>query len=211
MFDPQNMRSGDAVYSQEALDRVISQLMDQNPRGNAPGPATDAAINSLPKTKLDVDMLDENTGQAECSICMSNVDIGEEITTLPCKHWYHFECIKAWLVEHDTCPVCRSGIMPKDGPDNIPRASTQQPLYSQDPASYLSRQQSGSREHPFVVDESPTRSRRAPQSQQGAAEGQSSGSSIAGMLASAARGFFGGDGANSQTGRGNNNGTGGHA
>ena len=88
MFDPRNARAGDAVYSQEALDRVISQLMEQNPGGTAPPPAPEAAIDNLPRRKLDVDLLDENTGRAECSICMDNVDIGDEIALLPCTHWY---------------------------------------------------------------------------------------------------------------------------
>ena len=36
LFNPANMQHGDAVYSQEALDRVITQLMEQNQSGNAP-------------------------------------------------------------------------------------------------------------------------------------------------------------------------------
>src|SRR4051794_21961977 len=36
--------AGDAVYTQEALDRVISQLMEQHTGGNAPGPAPEGAI-----------------------------------------------------------------------------------------------------------------------------------------------------------------------
>jgi len=87
LFDPSNARAGDAVYSQEALDRVISQLMEQNPGGTAPPPASEAAIDNLPRRKLDVDLLDENTGHAECSICMDNVDVGDEIALLPCTHW----------------------------------------------------------------------------------------------------------------------------
>jgi len=170
LFDPSRAQSGDAVFSQEALDRVISQLMEQHATGNAPPGASEEIINQLPKSKLDVQQLDENTGKAECSICMADVDIGEEITTLPCKHWYHFDCIKAWLTEHDTCPVCREGITPKDQAQEGPRASDQPPLHDHGSRDYLARlnlarQQSGSRDHPYVLDESPTRARRAPSGQ----------------------------------------------
>lgn len=102
-------RHGDAVYSQEELDRVISQLIDQNARGTAPPPAAPSAIQSLPKKKVDQDMLGSE-GKAECSICMDPVELGTEVTELPCKHWFHYNCIEMWLSQHNTCPHCRRGI-----------------------------------------------------------------------------------------------------
>ncbi|KAF7511955.1 hypothetical protein GJ744_003188 [Endocarpon pusillum] len=109
MMDPANAAQGDAVFSQEALDRVITQLMEQNQGSNAPGPASEAAIRSLPKKTVENDMLDDR-GKAECSICMDAVELGDQVTVLPCKHWFHEICITAWLKEHDTCPHCRKGI-----------------------------------------------------------------------------------------------------
>ena len=96
------------VYSQEELDRVISELIDQNVNGTAPGPASEAQIQSLPKKKMDKSMIGSD-GKAECSICMDPVELGVEVTVLPCKHWFHPSCISAWLNEHDTCPHCRRG------------------------------------------------------------------------------------------------------
>jgi hypothetical protein len=101
--------NGDAVYSQEELDRVISQLIDQNINGTAPPPASETAIRNLPKKKIDQQMMGPE-GKAECSICMEAVDIGTEVTVLPCTHWFHFSCIEAWLSQHNTCPHCRRGI-----------------------------------------------------------------------------------------------------
>ncbi|KAK2865394.1 hypothetical protein FQN49_003624 [Arthroderma sp. PD_2] len=103
------MRHGDAVYSQEELDRVISELVDQNMNGGAPAAAPEEAIRALPKVKVDKSILGSD-GKAECSICMDSVDLGTEVTMLPCKHWFHDSCITAWLNEHDTCPHCRQGI-----------------------------------------------------------------------------------------------------
>ncbi|RJE17698.1 RING finger domain protein [Aspergillus sclerotialis] len=102
-------RHGDAVYSQEELDRVISQLIDQNMNGTAPPPASQDAIHSLPKKKVDEEMLGSE-GKAECSICMDPVEMGTEVTELPCKHWFHFNCIEMWLNQHNTCPHCRRPI-----------------------------------------------------------------------------------------------------
>ncbi|KAJ5287327.1 hypothetical protein N7478_003013 [Penicillium angulare] len=102
-------RSGDAVYSQEELDRVVSQLIDHNAPGAAPPPATTTAIRSLPQKKVDRQMLGSD-GTAECSICMEAVEIDTEVTVLPCTHWFHFSCIEAWLNQHNTCPHCRRSI-----------------------------------------------------------------------------------------------------
>jgi hypothetical protein len=102
-------RHGDTVYSQEELDRVISQLIDQNARGTAPPPAAPNAIESLPKKNVDKEMLGTE-GKAECSICMEPVELGTEVTVLPCKHWFHYNCIEMWLSQHNTCPHCRRGI-----------------------------------------------------------------------------------------------------
>lgn len=100
---------GDFVYSQEGLDRIVSQLMEQTATSNAPGPAAEQDINALPRVNVTEDMLGpEHT--AECSICMDEVNLGEEVTMLPCKHWFHHQCVSAWLSEHDTCPHCRKGI-----------------------------------------------------------------------------------------------------
>lgn len=100
---------GDAVYSQEALDRIVTQLMEQNATSNAPGPASQQDIDALPRKEIGIEDLGSE-GRAECSICMEEVNIGEKVTELPCHHWFHHPCISAWLSEHDTCPHCRQGI-----------------------------------------------------------------------------------------------------
>jgi E3 ubiquitin-protein ligase RNF115/126 len=127
---------GDAVYSQEALDRIVSQLMEQHQTGNAPGPATEAAIRSLPSRPI-VEADAGDSGSADCSICMDTIPLGDSVTVLPCSHWFHHECIRAWLGEHDTCPVCRKGIMPRDSATEGEgaRTSTQAPLHDHSPAA----------------------------------------------------------------------------
>ena len=124
--------SGDAVYSEEALDRIITQMMDQNHQGSAPGPASAAAIAALPKKPADKTMMGSD-GKAECSVCMDAVDIGDEVTVLPCNHWFHGECVGAWLKEHDTCPHCRAGIMPKEDGSSAQRSPAQAPRHAQNP------------------------------------------------------------------------------
>lgn len=43
-----------------------------------------------------------------CAICKDEIVVAEEkVTRLPCKHYYHKECIVPWLGIRNTCPVCR--------------------------------------------------------------------------------------------------------
>ncbi|KZL63714.1 RING finger protein, partial [Colletotrichum tofieldiae] len=114
MLNPANASHGDAVYTQEALDRIISQLMEQNPQNNAAPPATEDALSKLQRKKVDKEMLGPE-GKTECTICIDDFSEGDDATVLPCKHWFHDQCVVMWLKEHNTCPICRT---PIEGPSN---------------------------------------------------------------------------------------------
>lgn len=40
-----------------------------------------------------------------CSICLDVLK--DNLKTLPCQHVFHESCIKVWLYDNDTCPICR--------------------------------------------------------------------------------------------------------
>jgi E3 ubiquitin-protein ligase RNF115/126 len=172
---------GDFVYSQEALDRIITQLMEQTASSNAPGPAPQDAIDALPKPKITEEMLGAE-GRAECSICMDEVNIGEEVTQLPCKHWFHPMCVEAWLHEHDTCPHCRQGIAKHENEGNTATGGSA-PSSGSDPTASMPGAfgvvGDGSLNNPFVVPgtvpPSADPNTNASQTQGGAAEGSSGG------------------------------------
>ncbi|KAF1832020.1 zinc finger protein [Decorospora gaudefroyi] len=154
MLGPGAGNMGDFVYSQEGLDRIVSQLMEQTATSNAPGPATQADIDALPHKEVSEDMLGDEH-KAECSICMDEVNIGEQVTVLPCKHWFHHQCVSAWLLEHDTCPHCRKGITKgSEGQENGPSASSRTDRTSQMPSSF-NPSGSGSASDPYFVSGSP--------------------------------------------------------
>ena len=46
----------------------------------------------------------------ECQICLQEYEIGSERTILPCIHSYHNKCIKKWVKENRTCPICKISI-----------------------------------------------------------------------------------------------------
>ncbi|KAI1647940.1 uncharacterized protein F4817DRAFT_87498 [Daldinia loculata] len=117
---------GDAVYSQEALDRIITSLMEANPQSNAPAPASEEAIANLPKKKLDEEMLGPEL-KGECTICIDGVKVGDEAVVLPCKHWFHEQCVVLWLKQHNTCPICRASIDGEAAGRPVTEASDAQP------------------------------------------------------------------------------------
>lgn len=58
---------------------------------------------------------DENGAEevyTECAICLSDFEAGDEITLLPCGHFFHLTgCVREWLRNHArTCPTCRADI-----------------------------------------------------------------------------------------------------
>jgi len=105
-----NGRHGDAVYTQEALDRIITALMEANPQSNAAPPASEDALSKLNRQKVDEKLLGNAGGNIECTICIEELKVGDDVAHLPCKHWFHDQCVVMWLKEHNTCPICRHPI-----------------------------------------------------------------------------------------------------
>lgn len=54
------------------------------------------------------DLLDNNR---ECSICLEEYNQDDKVASLTCGHNYHWKCIKLWLKENNTCPICRENII----------------------------------------------------------------------------------------------------
>lgn len=66
-------------------------------------------IASLPSTNYKL----QNTQEADrdpCIICRLDYEDGDALTTLPCKHAYHSECINNWLKINKACPVCSTEV-----------------------------------------------------------------------------------------------------
>ncbi|KAM5348456.1 hypothetical protein ACJ41O_008280 [Fusarium nematophilum] len=125
LLNPANAMAGDAVYSQEALDRIITGLMEANPQSNAAPPATDEALRNLERKPVSKEMLGPE-GKAECTICIDEMKEGDMATFLPCKHWFHEDCVVLWLKEHNTCPICRTPIEKNDRSGNNSNSSQHQ-------------------------------------------------------------------------------------
>ena len=53
---------------------------------------------------------EEGEEKEMCSVCYCEYEPDEEVLVLPCKHFYHADCVSQWLRINKTCPVCRQPI-----------------------------------------------------------------------------------------------------
>ncbi|CAI9092800.1 OLC1v1028133C1 [Oldenlandia corymbosa var. corymbosa] len=54
---------------------------------------------------------DRNKSITSCAICLDDLMDGELCQTLPqCKHTFHSLCINPWVLQMQTCPICRQSL-----------------------------------------------------------------------------------------------------
>lgn len=62
-------------------------------------------INNLPSCTYDGTPLPG--AQTDCPVCLVEFAKGDKLKSLPCVHFYHEDCIDAWLLVGHACPVCK--------------------------------------------------------------------------------------------------------
>ena len=62
-------------------------------------------VNCLPITTLGPRI--NNDIEFKCIICYDDFHEGDKVTTLPCVHVFHIDCIKEWILIHGNCPICK--------------------------------------------------------------------------------------------------------
>ncbi|KAJ0443008.1 putative transcription factor C2H2 family [Helianthus annuus] len=85
------------------LQELFEQL-SMNDGRQGPPPATQSAIDSMPTIKITNRHVNTDS---HCPVCKDKFELGCEARQMPCNHIYHSGCIEPWLVQHNSCPVCR--------------------------------------------------------------------------------------------------------
>ncbi|CAD6251562.1 unnamed protein product [Miscanthus lutarioriparius] len=82
-------------------------------------PASRAVVDGLPEVALS----DEEASHGS-AVCKDGIAAGQSVLRLPCKHYFHGECIRPWLAIRNTCPVCRFELPTGDADHDWRRSRT---------------------------------------------------------------------------------------
>ncbi|KDP33998.1 hypothetical protein JCGZ_07569 [Jatropha curcas] len=98
------------------LDDIIPEIMvpDNESRVPKAPPASKEVVAKLPVITLTEEILARLGQDAECAICKENLVVNDKMQELPCKHTFHPPCLKPWLDEHNSCPICRHELQTDD-------------------------------------------------------------------------------------------------
>lgn len=128
-------RPNDDMHAPRPLETLLQRLLAGILQSGRSGslPASKAAIAAMPTFKIGkqsfgaevCDGLDEPLH--ECAVCKEVFEVGGEVREMPCKHFYHSDCILPWLELHSSCPLCRQE-MPVDEDERPSSSATSEGL-----------------------------------------------------------------------------------
>ncbi|KAI5075525.1 hypothetical protein GOP47_0009601 [Adiantum capillus-veneris] len=95
--DPDNMSYEELV--------ALGEAVGSHSRGLKPD-----VIAALPYSQYAQDDHSCTSFEDPCVICRFEYEEGDCLSTLPCKHHYHTECIKNWLQINKSCPICSAEV-----------------------------------------------------------------------------------------------------
>ena len=88
-------------------EMTYEQLLElEEQMGNVSNGLTDEEIKALKHDKF----IKNKYLEDKCIICQYNFKELEPVVGLPCKHCFHFNCLKPWIEKQHYCPLCKSNI-----------------------------------------------------------------------------------------------------
>ncbi|KAK3133401.1 hypothetical protein QOZ80_6AG0536090 [Eleusine coracana subsp. coracana] len=84
--------------------------------GNPPKvpPASKEVVANLPIITVTDEVIARLGSETECAVCRENLVVDDKMQELPCKHLFHPPCLKPWLDENNSCPICRHELRTDD-------------------------------------------------------------------------------------------------
>lgn len=103
LFGNQTFTTGPNGQNFSNFQDVLDYLMQQH-EPNGPPPAAKNIVEKLPEIIIGKKEVSEKW---DCAVCKELFEMKETVLQLPCEHCYHQDCIRPWLSQHNTCPICR--------------------------------------------------------------------------------------------------------
>ena len=123
IFDANYISNNDEIFSEnycsnfrsnlekEAFDYLLSLI-----KGNRVLPSQEKQIpikkdifNLLKKFEMNEKYMKKKADTFEppfCCICLQNINLKQKCILLPCRHLFHFQCLKLWLKNNFVCYMC---------------------------------------------------------------------------------------------------------
>ncbi|KAH7523904.1 E3 ubiquitin-protein ligase AIP2 [Ziziphus jujuba] len=98
----------------ENLDSVLPPILENERGAPRVPPASKEVVAKLPVITITEEVLGKLGKDAECAICKENLVVNDKMQELPCKHTFHPPCLRPWLDEHNSCPICRHELQTDD-------------------------------------------------------------------------------------------------
>lgn len=58
----------------------------------------------------DVDEMEKECGEENCTICITAVEDGDRVADLSCGHVFHADCLSEWILNKNSCPLCQGPV-----------------------------------------------------------------------------------------------------
>ncbi|XP_057952996.1 E3 ubiquitin-protein ligase AIP2 [Malania oleifera] len=115
--DDNNISESAANILQELIasyENIVPEILENGGVAPRAPPASKEVVAKLPVITVTDDVQTKLGKEAECAICKENFVEGDSMQELPCKHMFHPPCLKPWLDEHNSCPICRHELQTDD-------------------------------------------------------------------------------------------------
>jgi hypothetical protein len=110
-----DQRQPQAAAAEAAMATQEQQTSDLRKSSAFSLSGADAASAAAGRSVPSVQPLTGSNEAECCPICFGEYDSAAvRVRQLPCRHYFHPECIDAWLVRDSTCPLCKSLVWVRD-------------------------------------------------------------------------------------------------
>jgi len=97
--------NGDETARERHIMDCIHARDPSAPSSSEGGGPSHTRIHMLPFTATEKDCVNQDGSLQECSICMVEYDVGDELARLECLCKFHKRCIVEWFARKPECPV----------------------------------------------------------------------------------------------------------